>query len=136
VNLPSDRDRREERSSTVPIAVLAAVMVYCWSFGFCLLHPVPTLWYYPLEHRWSLATQPSALAMDLYGRVLVSLLLSALGGGIAATVLGRRPLPPKIQHGWVVALVVSIAFAVLVIVAVNVGRHPIPEPLPSWYVPR
>src|SRR4029453_3329431 len=63
--LPGDR---REHSSNVPIAVDAAVMVFCWSFAFLLLHPFPTLWYYPLEHRWELATKPTGLAMAWYGR--------------------------------------------------------------------
>ena len=130
------RDRREH-SSNVPVTVEAAAMVFCWSFAFFLLHPVPTLWYHPLEHRWSFGSEPSGLAMDWFGRSLFSLGLSGLGGAIAWLALRRRPpLSPEIQNGWLGAMVVSIVFVVLVIVLTNLGRHPTPEPLPPWYVPR
>jgi len=131
-----NRDRREH-SSNVPVTVETAVMVFCWSFAFFLLHPVTTLWYYPLEHRWSLESQPSGLAMDWFGRTLCSLILSGLGGVIAWVTLRRRtPLSPEIQDGWLGALVVSIVFVVLVIVITSLGQEPHPEPLPPWYLPR
>ena len=132
--LPQDRS---EHSSNVPIAVDAAVMMFCWSFAFLLLHPFPTLWYYPLEHRWELATEPTGLAMAWYGRTLFSIAVSGLGGAITWRILRRRGrLSPEIQDGWMGALVVSIVFVVLVIVVTNLGEHPVPEPLPPWYVPR
>jgi hypothetical protein len=131
------RPEREEHSSNVPVEVEAAAMVFCWTFAFMLLHPVPTLWYLPLEHRWSFGSEPGGLAMDWYGRTVVSLVISALGGGIAWALLGRRPpLSPEIQDGWLGALVVSIVFVVLVIVVTSLGGHPSPLPLPPWYVPR
>ena len=128
---------RREHSSHVPIAVEVAVMVFCWSFAFLLLHPMPTLWYYPLEHRWAWETQPSGLAMDWYGRTLVSIMVAGLGGALSWGILRRRaPLYPEIQDGWMGALVVSIVFVVLVIVVTSLGHHPVPEPLPPWYEPR
>ena len=131
------RAEREEHSSNVPVVVEAAAMVFCWSFAFFLLHPVPTLWYYPIEHRWAFESEPQGLAMDWYGRTIASLALSALGGGMAWVALRRRPsLSPEIQDGWLGAMIVSIVFVVLVIVVTNVGRHPAPEPLPPWYIPR
>ena len=131
------RNQREEHSSDVPVTVEAAVMIFCWSFAFFLLHPMPTLWYYPLEHRWSWESEPTGLAMSWYGRTLVSLILSALGGGVTWLVIRRRPpLSPEIQDGWLGALVVSIAFVVLVIIVTNLGHEPVLEPLPPWYVPR
>jgi hypothetical protein len=128
---------RREHSSTVPIAVEAAVMVFCWSFAFLLLHPMPTLWYYPLEHRWAWETHSTGFAMDWYGRTLVSIMVAGLGGAMSWGILRRRaPLSPEIQDGWMGALVVSIVFVVLVIVVTSLGRHPVPEPLPPWYEPR
>lgn len=131
------RAEREEHSSNVPVVVETAAMVFCWSFAFFLLHSVPTLWYYPLEHRWAFENEPKGLAMDWYGRTIASLALSALGGGMAWVALRRRsPLSPEIQDGWLGAMVVSIVFVMLVIVVTNLGRHPAPEPLPPWYIPR
>ena len=131
------RVERQEHSSNVPVVVEAAAMVLCWSFAFFILHPVPTLWYYPLEHRWAFETEPGGLAMDWYGRTLASIVLAALGGGAAWFALRRRPpLSPEIQDGWLGALIVSIVFVTLVIVVTNVGHHPDPEPIPAWYVPR
>jgi hypothetical protein len=131
------RDQREEHSSNVPVIVDAAAIVFCWSFAFFFLHPVPTLWYYPLEHRWAFEIKPDGLAMAWYGRTIASITLSLVGSGIAWVMLRRRPpLAPRIQDGWLAAMIVSIVFVVLVIVVTNVGDHPAPEPLPPWYIPR
>ena len=128
---------RREHSSNVPIAVETAAMVFCWSFSFFLLHPVPTLLYFPLEHRWGFDGTPQGLAMDWYGRTLASLLLSAVGGTLAWVLMRRRsPVSPEIQDGWLGATVVSLVFVVLVIVVTTLNRHLVPEPLPPWYLPK
>jgi hypothetical protein len=133
IELPRER---KEHSSNVPVLVETAAMVFCWSFAFLLLHPVPTLFYFPLEHRWSFESHPTGLAMDWYGRMLMSFAFSAVSGGIAWMVMRRRaPLSPEIQDGWLGAMVVSLVFVMLVIVVTSLGRHPVPEPVPSWYVP-
>ena len=130
------RERREH-SSNVPITLETAIMVFCWSFAFFLLHPVPTLLYFPLEHRWSFERGLEGLAIDWYGRTLASLALCVLGGAVAWMVTRRRgPLSPEIQDGWRGALLVSLVFVMIVIVVTTIGRHPVPEPLPAWYVPK
>ena len=129
---------RQEHSGNVPVIVEAAAVVFCWGFAFfSLLHSVPILWYYPLEHRWAFESEPNGLAIAWYGQTIASLTLSLVGGGMAWIVLRRRPpLSPGIQDGWLGAMIVSIVFVVLVIVVTNLGRHPTPEPLPPWYIPR
>ena len=131
---PSTRDARQ---SALERAVCIGVIVFCLSFALGLVYPLPTLLYYPLEHRWSFEDRPDSLSMSWYGRTLFSIVLSLLSSVVAFPVLRRLPAVSEgVRHGWTAILVVSMLAAVIVTVVTNVSLHPTPEPLPSGYVPR
>jgi len=118
-------------------AVLTGVIVFCWSFAFCILEPIPTLWYFPLEHRWAITSRPEGLAMDWYGRTLFSLFVSMVLSVASLPLLRRHAAPSPWTHRvWTGVLVVSVLFAVSVIVWTHLGGHPVAEPLPPGYTPK
>ena len=59
------------------VAVAASAIAFAAAFAWPAFQKVRVLWYYPLERRWALQIAPDGLAMDWYGRTLVS--------GLAAT---------------------------------------------------
>ena len=131
---PSTRDARQ---SALERAVCAGVIVFCLTFSLGLVYPLPTLLYYPLEHRWSFENRPDDLSMSWYGRTLFSIVASALSSVIIFSLLRRGPAVSEgVRHGWTAILVASMLLAVLVTVFTNVSLHPVPEPLPPGYVPR
>ncbi|HET9234974.1 MAG TPA: hypothetical protein VFP10_12610 [Candidatus Eisenbacteria bacterium] len=128
---------RDARQSALERAVCAGVIVFCLSFALGLVYPLPTLLYYPLEHRWSFELRPDALSMSWYGRTLFSSVLSVFSGAIIFPVLRRLPAVSEgTRHGWTAILVASMLIAVLVTVVTNISLHPVPEPLPPGYVPK
>ena len=128
---------RDARQSALERAVCVGVIVFCLSFALGLLYPLPTLLYYPLEHRWSLEARPEALSMSWYGRTLFSSVLSVLSGAIMLPILRRRPAASEdAHHGWTAVLLASVLVAVLVTVLTNISLDPVPEPLPPGYVPK
>jgi hypothetical protein len=67
---------REARQIATALAAAAFVAAYV----ACEVLHVPTIWYRPLEHRWSLSSGPG-IAMGWYGHVLEAC-------GVAAATLG------------------------------------------------
>jgi len=76
------------------------VWAYAGSYLLTEWIPVPLLWYFPLEHRWEFALNPSdGLKMGWYGKVLLSLLTASLGALLMAAFFrwSERELPDGVQ---------------------------------------
>lgn len=101
--------RALERGLSLGVAISAAAQP--------LLEHVrmPVLLYYPLERRWSLELDPSALAMEWYGRVLVSF---GLGAFACFAVLGiaryRNAGRPRAQRSPALLLAAVLALSMAV----------------------
>ncbi|MBK7865394.1 MAG: hypothetical protein IPJ65_43715 [Archangiaceae bacterium] len=115
-----------------------AVAGYALAFLVSSVVPTPLVWYFPLERRFSFEVRPSALAMDFYGRVLLSVLSGAVVFALARLALRRTG--PEASRQWVRrALAWSAALLVFsagLYAFVLWHRAVTPAPLPEGYVPR
>ena len=68
------------KSPALGAGAFAGVIFGSLAFVIILLVSPPTLWYLPLERAFYLGDSPPSLAMDFYGRTLMSLGIGALGG--------------------------------------------------------
>ena len=119
------------------LGVLVAVIVFCCSFVYPSFSSTPTIWYYPLEHRWAFELKPNGLAMDWYGRNVIAGALSGVAfAGVYWVARKRKQVSPALLR----AVAVWAMSAVLVVAAFYIfqlaSRHPVPMELPSWYVPK
>jgi hypothetical protein len=127
----------EPRKQALYVATCAAVIGFALMYVAPELLEVPLVRYYPLEHRWALEPQATALAMDWYGRSLAA----AVAGGVCFA-LGRwlalrtAPVRARVLTTWAVGAAGATLFAMVVQAHELAGRVPVPEPLPAWYVPR
>lgn len=120
--------------SALSVAIAAAGMNA--TFFVTSFLDVPLLWMDPLTNVFSFGHRPSTVAIDFYGRTLLS-------GSIAAAlyVLTRLlPIGPvrseqwtRVALGWVL---LSFTLTVSLYGFSLWGRRPLPEPLPKWYSPR
>jgi len=122
-------------------ALFVALACGAIAFAFVFILPVltgePMLWYYPLEHRWALAAKPDGLALDFYGRTLQATAAWAVVVMVALPIARRRKSLSTRAVGLVAAWVVAAVLLVMLHYAWTLHfRHPIPEPIPSWYQPR
>ncbi len=79
------------KTPAVAAGAFAWVTLGSLTFLIILLVSPPTLWYLPLEREFYFGQSPPTLAMDFYGRTLMSVAVGALGGvGIYA---GFRLIP-------------------------------------------
>lgn len=126
-----------ERRDVVYFAWCASVVAAGIAFVIPAFTVVRIFWYYPLEHRWAFQTHPSAFAVDRYGRSLWAL---GAGGFVFAMALGivsRLKRPSSRAYGlWAAWALVATVLAIAVYSYQLAHRHPVPEPLPSWYQPR
>ena len=114
--------------------VCITTLVFLIAYVLPLFGVGPTLWYVPLEDQWVLGAKPAKLVMDWYGRTLFAILVAGIAA-IATTQLTRtRALGrPRV---WAGLLAVALAIAMGTYVEHLEDRVPVPEPLPSGYVPR
>lgn len=126
-----------ERNHALYLGLCAAIVAFALAYIYPGIDPLPTLWYYPLERRWAFEQQPSGLAMDWYGRTLAAT-LAGLAGFAIGYFLGRlrkRPMGRGFVL-WAAWAATAVAFAMALYAWQLAQRRPVPEPLPSWYVPK
>ena len=124
-----------ERAARLCRAVCIGVVAFDLSFVFPNLFPARVLWYEPIAHRWSFALRPESLGVDWFGRTL----LAMVGGTVAFMVaLALRRLRAGSQSLvlWTSWAGIATALTVALQLFQLITRHPVPEPLPTWYVPR
>jgi hypothetical protein len=126
-----------ERKHALYFAVCAGGIGFALAFVYPALSPTRVLWYYALEHRWAFEQQPTGLAMDFYGRTLLAIGVAALAGGLTYAVARRVRAPGAPGFRLWAAWTLTVVLAAMAMYTWELyHRHPIPEPLPSWYVPR
>lgn len=128
-------------SHRVLLGFLVARLVFGVVFLASAVARWPVPWYLPLEHRWQLARAVRGVAMDWYGRSLLSLLAGVAVGAMAYALSGRPVLGRWLLRQGVVTGVAHFGALmllndVLFYVFSLATRHPVPVPLPGWYCPR
>ena len=126
-----------ERKQALFVASFAGVIASCLIYVFPAFSPTRVFWYYPLEHRWAFELKPHALAMDWYGRTLLAVVASAIA--FAGTFILSRRLKPLASRGfnlWVGWAASALLIALSLYAYQLIGRNPVPEPLPTSYVPK
>ncbi len=123
---------------TLYFAVCVAVIMFCAGFGLPAFQSVRVLWYYPVDHRWAFEASPSgAFAIDWYGRNLLGAAFCLIGFGVAYWAGWHRgrmsPRSFGLWAAWSASAVVMVASLYAYQLAM---RHPVPPPLPVWYVPK
>jgi hypothetical protein len=126
-----------ERRHAVYVGLCAATVAFAVTYMIPAVVPVAVPWYYPLEHRWAIEVNPTGLAMDWFGRTL----LSAGAGGLAYLVgwgVSRRLTRPLVRGFalWAAWSATAVAFAMALYTWQLLHRTPTPVPLPAWYQPR
>ena len=121
-----------------PLAWMLGATGYLAAYFASTVLPVPLVWYFPVERRFSFEAHASGQAMDFYGRLLFSLAAGALALGLGRVVFRR--LPASAQPRWAIRLVVWCGSILAVTGGLYLyllaGRHAAPWPLPEGYVPR
>ena len=119
------------------VAMCAGAIAFAFAFIAPMLASAPVPWYYPLEHRWAFEVRPEGLALDFYGRVLVACVAWAI------VVLIALPLAKRAKgiSTRIVGLVTAWTLTAVLLVMLHYAwtlhfRRPMPEPVPTWYVPR
>lgn len=119
------------------VGVAVAAIAFAVGFAWPAFQNVRVLWYYPLEHRWSFQVTPDALAMDWYGRTLLSGALAIAAYFIARAIAGRlKPLGRRGHALWTAWMATAVLLSMAVYTHQLATRRPTPSPLPSWYVPK
>jgi hypothetical protein len=118
-----------------PLAIVIAAAVFAATFFATSTVDVPLLWLDSVRGTWSFGHRPSTVAIDWYGRTLMSTV--AWGAAWIATLLFVRKAPSRetlyIALAWVA---LAFGFAAGLYAFALWGRRPVPEPFPSWYEPR
>lgn len=118
-------------------ALCAAAIGFALSFAWPAYAATSVFWYYPLERRWAFEVKPSSLAIDWYGRCLLSALVAAAAFAIVYFIARRlRPLTSRGHNLWAAWMVTAVLLAMSLYAYQLATRNPIPEPLPSWYQPK
>ncbi len=119
------------------VALAAGTIAFAFAFILPMLAGEPVLWYYPLEHRWTLEARPAGFALDFYGRTLQAMV------AWAAVVLITLPIARRVKSISLRAVGLLTAWTVTAVLLVMLHyawtlhfRRPIPEPVPTWYQPR
>lgn len=95
------------------VAVCVAVSVFVLAYVLYPTLGLPTLLYYPLEHRWSFVREPG-LAMAWYGRGIGASALAAAAFAVARAVV-RMPGPRALRTASA-ALLASLVLAISILV--------------------
>ncbi len=126
------------KADLVFVALALATAVFAIAFVVPFFTEVSVPWYYPLERRWALELKPSGLAMDFYGRTLISMLAATVTFVITVLVGGRKktPFQPR-TLGVVAAWAITLTLLVISYFGWTLySRRPVPAPIPTWYEPR
>jgi hypothetical protein len=128
---------RMTRAQALYAALCGAAIGFALSFAWPAYSPTRVFWYYPLERRWAYEFKPSSLAMDWFGRCLLSTVVAAVAFAVIYFVALRlRPLTRRGYNLWAAWMVTAVLLAMSLYAYQLATRQPIPEPLPSWYVPK
>lgn len=119
------------------VGVAAAAIAFAMSFTWPAFQNVRVLWYYPLEHRWALQVAADGLAIDWFGRTLVSGLVAIAAYLVARAIASRlKPLGSRGRTLWTAWMATAVVLSMALYAHQLATRRPVPSPLPSWYVPR
>jgi hypothetical protein len=119
------------------VAMCAGAIAFAFAFVAPQLAGAPVPWYYPLEHRWAFEVQPEGLALDFYGRVLVGFVAWAIVVLISLPLAKRAKVISTRTVGLITAWTLTAVLLVMLHYAWTLHfRRPMPEPLPTWHVPR
>lgn len=135
---PSSEPRpRMARAQALYAALCAAAIGFALSFAWPAYAATRLFWYYPLERRWAFEVKPSTLAIDWYGRCLLSTIVAAGAFGLVYFIARRlRPLTGRGFNLWAAWMVTAVLLSMSLYAYQLATRNPIPEPLPSWYMPK
>jgi hypothetical protein len=97
-------------------SLCAAIIAFAAVYGCSLLLPVHLLWYYPLEHRWSVDVAPAGLAMGWYGRTLLASAAAGASYAVAWSIARRFDTP----RDWIRFWTPGVALALLAAAAAAV----------------
>jgi len=126
-----------ERAQAIYVALSGAAIAFALSFAWPAYSATSVFWYYPLERRWALEIRPSSLAMDWYGRCLLSSLVALVVFAVIQVIARRlRPLTSRGYNLWAAWMVTATLLSMSLYAYQLATRNPIPEPLPSWYQPK
>jgi hypothetical protein len=123
-----------QREAT-PFAIAVAASVFAATFFSTTIVDVPLFWFDPVRSSWSFGHRPSTVAIDWYGRTL----MSALAWGVAWTATRRLVQKPPSRETLRIAVAwaaVAFVFAAGLYAFSLWNRRPLPEPVPSWYEAR
>lgn len=123
--------------------VFVALLVARAAFGLVFLAanfarwPVP--WYFPIEHRWEIASKPPGLVMGWYGTTAAALVAALAGAALVWLVSARGPLARALGR---TAVVLAIAHAGGLVLLIDFGyfgwtaMHQTAKPWPEPVCPR
>lgn len=119
-------------SLSVALSGLGFAFGYLAAYFLSTVLPTRLFWYYPLARQFRFQVHPDGLAMDFYGRVLLS-----LGWGCVSLIAVRlllRTVPTwgrgEVVHALLVWVVGSFLFTAGLYVFLLAHRVPIPLPIP------
>lgn len=118
------------------LGLCVAITVFSLAYIYPAFSSVRVFWYYPLTRHWAFEVKPNGLAMDWYGRTLLSTVAGLISFAAAYFALGRWKPSERALKLWAAWAATAVLLAMAVYTFQLVGRHPNPEPLPSWYVPK
>ncbi len=126
-----------KKQESLFVALSMGTIAFAFAFIVPMLAGEPVVWYYPLEHRWTLEVKPSGLALDFYGRMLQAMVAWAVVVLITLPIAKRVKTISLRTAGLVTAWTLTAVLLVMLHYAWTLHfRRPIPEPVPSWYQPR
>ena len=135
--MSEDATPRMSRAHRLYLATSAAGIAFIAAYIWPALAPVRVYWYYPLERRWDFVERPDGLAIDWYGRLLVSLIAGLVFFAVTDLVARRLRPPPRRALELFAAWLVTAALLAMLLYAYQLSvRNPVPEPLPDWYQAR
>jgi len=122
-------------------AVFAAMCSGAFGFAVAFVLPFftgqPVPWYYPVERRWAFESQPTGLAMDFYGRIVLGVIGWSIAVIVTLVVTRRFAKLGDRTRGLLIAwAITAIGFAILYFTWSLYFRIPTPVPLPAGYTPR
>ena len=119
------------------VGLAASAIAFAATFAWPAFQKVRVLWYYPLERRWTFQAVPDGLAMDWYGRTLLSGVAAVAAYLVARAIASRLgPLAARGRALWTAWMVTAVVLSMALYTHQLATRRPVPSPLPSWYVPK
>jgi hypothetical protein len=123
-----------QREAT-PLTIAVAAAVFAATFFATSVVDVPLVWFDPVRSSWSFGHRPSTVAIDWYGRTLMSAMAWAVAWTSTRALVRGAPKRETVRIA-VAWAVVAFAFAAGLYAFALWNRRPAAEPLPSWYEAR